>query len=550
MKHFAGYGASESGKDYNTTNIPETEMRNTYLPPFLAGLEAGAASVMTSFSDLNGRPATANHWLLRQMLRDEWRYKGMVVSDWASIAQLVTHGIAEDAKDAARQAASAGVSMDMASQAYAKHLQALIEEGRLSMALIDALALEVLAVKYEFGLFDQPLQSYAPAIPTQEAADLALQLARESLVLLENKQDILPLAPAKQGKQAKLALIGPLADQPYEQLGTWVFDGDPSLSQSVRQALEERLGDRLLFAPGLTFSRSKDASRFAEALEAAAQADAILLLLGEESILSGEAHCRAHLDLPGIQSQLLEEVRALGKPIITVIMAGRPLVLEAVREASDALLYAFHPGCQAGPALADVLLGDFAPVGKLPVTIPRAVGQVPIYYAHRNTGRPPTPETVAFIDQIAEGTPQVSLGNTAYHLDLDPSPAYPFGHGLSYTRFAYSGLKVQAPMRTGKDALTLQVQVANTGKRAGQETVQLYAQDRVASITRPVKELKAWQRVSLAPGEAAQVTFTLAPKDLAFHNGKEYTTEPGLFRFWAGGSSAADLSIETRVLEG
>lgn len=545
LKHFVGYGASEGGRDYNTTNIPETELRNVYLPPFLAGIEAGAASVMTSFSDLNGRPVTANAWALRQVLRKEWQFEGFVVSDWLAIAQLVSHGVAEDLEDATRQAASAGVSMDMTSEAYSACLEALIDKGQVDGQLVDALVLEVLAAKYEFGLFDQPLRTYAAAPRTSEADATALQLARESLVLLKNQQGLLPLP-----QKGKLALIGPLADQPYEQLGTWVFDGDEARSCSVRQALEARLGQRLIYAPGLANSRTKDDAGFAQAIKAAEDADVILAVLGEEAILSGEAHCRADIGLPGWQTALMEQLHALNKPLVSVIMAGRPLTIESVAQQSDALIYAFHPGSQAGPAIADVLLGDWAPTGKLPITIPRAVGQIPIYYAHRNTGRPPTPETVTHIDQIAERAPQESLGNTSFYLDLEPSPAFPFGFGLTYTEFDYAEFEVREGMNSQEDELVLAVKVTNTGARPGQETVQLYMQDPVASITRPVRELKAWQRVSLAPGEASTVEFRLSCQDLCFYNGEDYVTEPGLLRFWAGGSAAARLCTETIVLEG
>ena len=546
LKHFAGYGAGEAGRDYNTTNIPEVELRNVYLPPFLAGLRAGALSVMPSFSDLNGMPPSGNHWLLQEVLRDEWGFSGFVVSDWESITQLSVHGVTEDAWQAARLAATAGVSMDMASGAYDEHLAAMVEAGHLSAERVDALTLEILTTKFAMGLFDQPLREYVTAPETDHALELARRLAVESAVLLKNEANLLPLnADSRQ----RICLIGPLADQPYEQLGTWIFDGDVERSVSLKTALESRLGDRLSFAAGMGHSRDRSTDRFAEAVTAAAAADIVVLALGEEAILSGEAHCRADIGLPGAQEALIDRLRQTGKPLVAVVMAGRPLVMASLVEAAGALLYAWHPGAMAGPALTDLLLGDAMPSGKLPVTIPRATGQIPIYYAHRNTGKPAIPEAVISIDEIDPSAPQFSTGDRSFHLDVHPSPQFPFGFGLSYTRYEYSNLRIVDEMGRAGDKMRVAVELSNAGSRAGTEVAQLYVRDLVASVTRPVRELKDYRRVQLAAGETRTLEFELDAQALEFHDGREFRLEPGAMRIWVGGSAAAELSIDTAILE-
>lgn len=541
-KHFVGYGASESGRDYNTASIPELELRNVYLPPFKAALDSGAASLMPSFSDLNGRPPTGNRWLLRDVLREEWGFDGFVVSDWASVTELAVHGLAADDADAARIAVESGTNMDMASGAYAHHLERLVEEGIVAMSLVDELVLEVLKVKISLGLFDEKRTWNEVATVSEESLALAQRAAEQSIVLLKNDDAILPLA-----REQRVALIGPLADQPYEQLGTWVFDADMNDSISLRAALEARIGNHLGFSAGLETSRDRRHDEFEEALELARSSDVVILALGEESILSGEAHCRTDISLPGAQEALVAALADVGKPIVGVVMAGRPLVLESVTDHLDAMLFAWHPGTMAGPALVNLLYGDVNPSGKLPVTLPRSVGQIPIFYNHRNTGRPPVPESINYIDDIDPQAHQVSVGNTSFHLDVHPSPAYPFGFGLSYTSFDYSDLEVLSASRIG-DGFSIAVSVTNLGERPGCEVLQLYIQDPVASATRPVRELKRFRRLSLEPGETRRVELSVGADDLAFFNGEETIVEPGVFRVWVGGDANAPLGTEFELV--
>ena len=540
LKHFVGYGACEAGKDYNTTNIPEVELRNVHLIPFKAGVKAGAMSLMPSFSDLNGRPPTGNAWLLRDVLREEWGFDGFVVSDWASVVQLVVHGVAEDDRDATSQAVHAGVNMDMASWAYSHHLENLVCEGRVQESLVDELVLDVLAAKYRIGLFDYPVRSYSHAAPSESADTLARNAAEQSIVLLKNERDLLPLD--KDG--LRIALLGPLADQSDEQLGTWVFDGDVDRSVSIRQAFVEALGDRVEFESVFSTTRSYEEDRFEEAAEIAERCDVVVLALGEEAILSGEAHCRSNLSLPGAQLRLVSRLRSLNKPLVVVVLAGRPLVIPELVEYADALFYAWHPGSQAGPALVNLLLGDVSPSARLPITLPRAVGQIPLYYAHGHTGKPATPETVIHIDHIDAKSPQTSIGNTSFHLDVDPSPLFPFGYGLTYTRFEYSNLRT---CESESGVVGIEVEVSNVGGRDGVETVQLYVRDEVASVTRPVRELKAFQKVTLGVGEQTTVHFDLEHKDLMFFDGREDVFQPGRFSVWVGGDATANLCIELEL---
>lgn len=546
LKHFVGYGASESGRDYNTTYIPEVELRNVHLRPFHACVKAGAMSLMPSFSDLNGMPPSGNSWLLRTVLRDEWGFSGLVVSDWCSITELMNHGVAESPAHAGRISALAGVSIDMVSNAYADHLAEQVRSGEICQALVDQLCTEVLAVKYAAGLFDAGTREYSYAARTEHADVAARKLATESVVLLKNDHQTLPL---QRSANQTVCLIGPLADQPYEQLGTWVFDADTDRSVTLRQALEAEFGERLSFSAALEFSRDHNQQNFDDAAALANNADLIVLALGEEAILSGEAHCRTDLGLPGAQSALLERLKTLGKPIVAIIMAGRPLTIEPLLHQVDSVLYAFHPGSQAGPALCDLLMGDAVPSGKLPVTMPRVVGQIPMYYAHGNTGRPPVEGTVFGLDDIEIGAGQTSVGNTSFHLDVDPSPLFPFGYGLSYTWFEYSELEVHESLKTADGQLKVSVQVRNCGEHAAYETVQLYTRDPVASVTRPVRELKAFEKVFLQGGEAKRIEFALRVDDLAFFNGQQWLAEPGVIQLWAGSDSAAQLGTEVRILE-
>lgn len=549
-KHFAGYGASESGRDYNTANIPENELRNVYLPPFKAAVDAGVASFMASFSDLNGVPASGNEFLMRQVLRDEWRFEGFVVSDWDSIRQLSVHGLTENDRASALVAASAGIDMEMASTTYRDHLASLVEEGRIAEDRLDLFVRNILRVKFDLGLFDDPYTdpSALPPIASGESLAAARLAALQSAVLLKNDAGTLPLV---RDELKSVAIIGPLADAPYEQLGTWIFDGDPALSVTPLDAIRELLGDavELRHERAMQTTRSRGTEGFDAARRIAAESDAVVLFLGEESILSGEAHSRADIDLPGNQAELVRVIRETGKPVVAVIMAGRPLTLSNIVDQVDAILFAWHPGTMAGPAIADLLFGVESPSGKLPVTFPRMVGQVPIYYAHKNTGKPPTPEQVIHIDDIDAHAPQTSLGMTSFHLDAGYTPLYVFGHGLSYTQFDYSNIELSTTELRLGDTLTVSARLSNGGAVEAEEVVQLYVRDLVGNVTRPVKELKAFARVRLRPGDSQIVRFELHTDDLAFFGrDMRLVTEPGGFRVWVGGSSAAELTAEFRIL--
>ncbi len=550
-KHFAGYGASESGRDYATTSIPEHDLRNVYLPPFKAAIDAGVMTLMTSFSDVNGVPASGNGWLLGQVLRDEWRFDGFVVSDWDSVRQLAVHGLTEDDRDSARVAALAGVDMEMASHTYAHHLAALVHDGALPMERVDAMVANILRIKVRLGLFEQPYTDPArypsPGAPEHLAAAKAAAL--ESAVLLKNDDGVLPLT--REALQA-IAVIGPLADDPYEQLGTWIFDGDAQLSCPLLPALRALCGEavQVHHARGVATTRSRGTEGFAEAIDAARQSDVVVLVLGEEAILSGEAHCRADIALPGAQEALIEAVAATGKPIVLVLMTGRPLALERVAPRCHAILCAWHPGCMGGEAIAELLLGLASPSGKLPVTFPRVTGQVPIYYAQKHGGKPPTAATFIHIDDIEPRAPQLSVGNTSFHLDVHWTPLWPFGHGLSYTTFAYEHMRASSDTLSPGGSITLSADVVNTGHRTGDEVVQLYVRDLVGSVTRPVRELKRFCKVRLAPGERRTVAFTLSSHDVAFHGrDMQLAAEAGRFHAWIGGDSNAALHAEFVLLD-
>ena len=542
-KHFAGYGASEAGRDYNTTNIPENELRNVHLPPFKAAVDAGVATLMTSFSDLDGVPASGNRFLMQGVLRDEWEFDGFVVSDWESIDQLTDHGFAADFRDAALKAATAGVNMEMVGRTYADHLAELVEQGEVGMERIDQLVGEILRIKFRLGSFENPYTDPGdfPEPGNDDHLAVAREAALQSLVLLANEDGALPLDA---GALDSIAVIGPLSDDPYEQLGTWIFDGDTGLSQTPLQAIRAFVGDRaeVNHVRALETSRSRDTGGFDAALEAARASDAVVLFLGEESILSGEAHSRADIDLPGAQAELVRALRAAGKPVIAFILAGRPLTVEYILEDVDALVYAWHPGTMGGPAIADVLFGAESPSGKLPVTFPRVVGQIPIYYAHKNTGKPPTPDTYVHLDDLPVRGAQAAFGMTSHHLDAGYTPLFPFGFGLSYAQFAYSGIELSRNTVGMNESLTIRAVVTNGGDVAADEVVQLYVRDLVGDVTRPVRELKGFQRIRLQPGESRAVSFDLNPADLAFYGqDMELITEPGEFHVWVGGSSDAEL---------
>lgn len=547
-KHFVAYGAAEGGKDYNSTFIPERVLRNVYLPPFKAAVEAGCATFMTSFNDNDGVPSTANKFVLKDVLRDEWKYDGMVVTDWASAAEMINHGFRVDGKDAAEKSVNAGVDMEMVSETFIKNLKQSVEEKKVSMETIDNAVRNILRLKFRLGLFENP---YVVTPQIVKYADAHLQVAKtaaeQSVILLKNDAQTLPFTD----KVKTVAVVGPMADAPYEQMGTWVFDGEKEHTQTPLKAIREMYGDKVnvIFEQGLAYSRDKNVAGIAKAVNAARRADVVVCFVGEESILSGEAHSLANLDLQGAQSQLIKSLAATGKPVVTVVMAGRQLTISDEVEASDAVLYSFHPGTMGGPAIADILFGKVNPSGKTPVTFPRMTGQAPIYYAHNNTGRPANP-TEMLIDEIPVEAGQTSVGCRSFYLDAGNSPLFPFGYGLSYTNFEYSDLKLASDKLTVDGEINVSVNLKNAGKYDGTEVVQLYVQDKVGSVTRPVKELKAFQRVELKVGESKTVTFTLPVSDLAFWRyDMTYGVEPGDFKLWVGTNSAEGLSADFTVID-
>ena len=550
-KHFAGYGAAESGRDYATTNIPENELRNVYLQPFHAAVTAGAATVMTSFGDLNGIPCTANGFLLRQILREEWGFSGFVVSDWDSVFHLKVHGLTADDAGSALEAAQAGVDMEMASTTYKRYLAQLVEQGKLSESVIDQAVARILRLKLALGLFENPYTEpeALPAYGNKQALDVARQTARESIVMLKNAETLLPLSA---NTLRSIAVVGPLADAPYEQLGTWIFDGDSALSVTPLDAIRRRMGPEVEvnFFQAMATSRDRNTDAFEAVAEAAGQSDVVLMFLGEESILSGEAHCRADINLPGAQAELVHNLKAAGKPIIAVILAGRPLTLTNVIDEIDALLFAWHPGTMGGEAISDLLFGDFSPSGKLPVSFPRHVGQVPVYYNHKNSGKPPSDDAIVHIDDIDANATQTSLGMTAFHLDEGFRPLFPFGFGLSYADFVYANLSCDKQQVRLGEALRISAEVSNQGSCKAIETVQLYIRDLVGNVTRPVRELKGFRRIELEPGQTETVTFDLHTDDLAFFGrDQQRVVEAGEFRVWVGGSSEAELETGFSLID-
>ncbi|WP_306253256.1 glycoside hydrolase family 3 N-terminal domain-containing protein [Parvularcula sp. IMCC14364] len=548
-KHFVGYGDSEAGIDYGSTNVSEFELRNVHLEPFRAAVAAGVASVMSSLSDVDGIPATAHRDLIRGVLRDEWGFAGLVVSDWDSVKQLSVHGITSDDKESAYQAAEARIDVEMTSDTYENHLADLVSSGQIGIEAVDSMAMSVLKFKKNLGLFDRPYtpKNYKSGISEAEIKDCARRQASESFILLKNSDSVLPL---NQKKLSSICLVGPMADQDREQLGTWVFDGDPARSETPLKAFQDLLQPdcEVLFEKGLATTRSSCAELADFAVEKAQHADAVVAIIGEEAILSGEAHCRANIDLPGEQVELIRRLKATGKTIIVVILSGRPLTIGDLLPHADAVLFALHPGTMTGPAICDLLFGHKAPSGKLPFTLPKSVGQVPIYYSKKNGGRPATHDSIMSIDDIPAGAEQTSFGMTAFHLDDGFEPLFPFGFGLSYTEFTYSDLHILSNELSRGGELHVSVCVRNTGLQDAFEVVQLYTRDRVGSVTRPVKELKAFNRVLVRSGEAQTMRFSLSREDLSFYRRcREYGVEAGEFDLWVGGSSQADLHVTFEI---
>ena len=540
-KHYAGYGATESGRDYNTTSISERQYRNVYLPPFQAAIQAGCATLMTAFNANDGIPCTANRWLLDEVLRREWGFDGVVVTDWCSMAEMMPHGYSADRAEAGRQALEAGVDMDMMSRIYIRELKSLVQKGLVTEQTIDQAVANILRLKLRLGLFEHPYIAArtSPAYAPEHLAK-AKEVAAESAILLKNERQLLPLGPAVR----RIAVVGPMADAPYDQLGTWAMDGQREATVTPLAALRQQYGQQveILYERALAYSRDLSTEGIGRAVAISRQADVILAFVGEEAILSGEAHSLADIRLQGAQSQLLEAVSRTGRPLVTVVMAGRPLTIEREAALSDALLYSFHPGTMGGPALADILFGRLSPSGRTPVSFPRMVGQLPLYYAHEHTGRAPSGRETLLQD-LPIGAPQTSNGCTSYYLDAGFGPLYPFGYGLTYTSFEYADLQLSDTLFQATDTLRATIRLTNSGTRRGTEVVQLYVRDHIGSVVRPVKELKRFSRVTLEAGESREVTFTLPISDLAFWGADgRYRVEPGLFTLWIAPDCERGLS--------
>ena len=542
IKHFVGYGAAEGGRDYNSTYITERQLRNVYLPPFEAAVKAGALTLMTSFNDNDGVPSTGNTFVVKDILRGEWGFDGLVVTDWNSMGEMIAHGFGEDRKDVAGKAVKAGVDMDMMTFGFISHLEELVRSGAVKESAIDQAVRNILRVKVMLGLFEHPYVDVAAGRAVQYAPEhlaAAQKTAEESAILLKNA-GVLPL---KAG--VRMLVTGPLADAPHDQLGTWSFDGEKEHTVTPLKALQARFPGQVTYVPGLRFSREKR-ERFDEVLAAARHADVVLAFVGEEAILSGEAHSLADLNLKGSQSELLQALRSTGKPVVAVVMAGRPLTIERDLPNCDALLYSFHPGTMGGPALANLLFGDVVPSGKTPVTFLRTAGQAPMYYNHNMTGRPFIGGLL--LDDIPLEAGQTSLGNTSYYLDYGAYPLFPFGYGLSYTTFAYSNLRLDKGTYDKDDVMGISFTLTNTGACEGTEIAQVYVRDLVGSVTRPVKELKAFERITLAPGESRTVALSLPVSELAFYGlDMVKKVEPGDFQLWVAGDSASGEALSFKV---
>ena len=531
VKHFAAYGAAVGGRDYNSVDMSNRMLWETYLPPFKAALDAGAATFMNSFNDLNGIPATGNAYLQRDILKGKWNFKGFVVSDWGSIGEMVNHGYAKDNKEAALAAITAGSDMDMESNAYRYHLAQLVKEKKVPMALIDDAVKRILRKKFELGLFDDPFkfnneEREQKALNNPEHRKVARAMAAKSIVLLKNEKGILPLSKSTK----TIAFIGPLVKEYKQNMGFWSVEL-PELDYTKEivsqwDGLQNKVekNTQLLYAKGCDIE-GDNTEGFAEAIAVANQADVVILSIGERRDQSGEAKSRSNLRLPGVQEELVKAIQATGKPVVVLINAGRPLIFNWTADQVPAILYTWWLGSEAGNAIADVLFGDYNPSGKLPISFPREEGQIPIYYNHFNTGRPAPNETA---------TNYVSA-----YIDLKNSPKFPFGYGLSYTTFNYSDLQLSKKVIKKNETITVSFTLTNNGKFDGEEVVQLYLKDQVGSVVRPVKELRDFQKVFLKAGASQKITFTIDKEKLAFYNAKlEWAPEPGAFEVQLGASSA------------
>ena len=527
-KHFAAYGAAVGGRDYNSVDMSQRLLWETYLPPFKAAEEAGVATFMNSFNDLNGIPATANFYLQREILKGQWHFTGFVVSDWGSVGEMINHGYAKDNYEAAMEAVIAGCDMDMESRSYIKNLSKLVKDRKVNPALIDESVKRILIKKFEMGLFDDPFRFCNTEREKQQwnnATNLETekQVAEKSIVLLKNDHQLLPLS-----KQTKtIALIGPFIKSVRDNLGFWsyIWPDDSLRIISPWKGIQNKISkeSKLLYAKGCNINDSSTAG-FAEAVDVARQADVVIINVGEAPDMSGEAKSRSNIHLPGVQEELIKAIQATGKPVVIMINAGRPLIFNWTADHAPAILYTWWLGTEAGDAMADVLFGDYNPSAKLPVSFPRSEGQIPVYYNHFNTGRPAKSDN--------------DLNYVSAYTDLPNDPKFPFGYGLSYTSFSYSEIEMSGKSLRAGDSLTASVVLTNSGKFDGKETVQLYIRDLVGSVVRPVKELKGFRQVLLKAGESRKISFIINADMLRFYNGKlEYGFEPGDFEVFIGGNS-------------
>ncbi|MGO4529399.1 glycoside hydrolase family 3 N-terminal domain-containing protein [Paenibacillus sp. 2TAF8] len=535
VKHFAAYGAAEGGRDYNTVDMSERQLREYYLPAYKAALDAGVEMVMTSFNTVDGIPASGNEKLMRGILREEWGFDGVLISDWASIREMIAHGAAEDDREAAYRAIRSGVDMEMMTPCYVNHLPELVQKGEVEEHLVDEAVLRILQLKDKLGLFENPFRAADPErereiVFSKEHRQVSRELAAKSAVLLKNDGQALPLQP-----DTKVALIGPFA-QSEDILGWWSCEGVKADAVKLGTALQERLPQgKVLVAQGSDVHTITD-EQIAAALETASQSDIIVLALGEDSEMSGEGGSRTDIRLPAAQLQLVQALKTVGKPIASVIFNGRPLDLNGVISESDAVLEAWFPGSEGGAAVADILTGAVNPSARLTMSFPQSVGQVPVYYNHFNTGRPINPDNTEnrYVSQ---------------YIDSPNEPLFPFGYGLSYTTFVYGEVEVSGQELTANDSLTVQVRVTNTGDRAGVETVQLYVRDISGEVVRPMRELKDYVKLSLAPGETGTATFTLKEEQLRYHHADlSYRSDRGEFHLMVGPNSRDTQSHTFRLI--
>jgi len=531
-KHFAAYGAAEAGRDYNTVDMSERVLRDVYLPPFKATVDAGVKTFMASFNEISGVPSTASKFLMRDVLKGEWKFDGMVVSDYTGINEMIAHGFAKDEQDAAQLAMNAGLDMDMVGATYMNTLKKSYDEGKVSIEVINDACKRILELKYDLGLFEDPYRysdekREKETICKPEFLQAALDVANKSMVLLKNNNNILPLK-----KEQKIAFVGPFVNDEYNIIGSWAALGErDGFATSIKEGVTKFLGKtaRVTFDEGVEIQSTKR-DLMQKAIDNAKNADVIVAVMGERENMTGEAASQTNIDLPGIQKEFLAELKKLGKPIVLVLFNGRPLTLTWENENMDAILETWFPGTRGGDAVAQTLFGQNNPSGKLPITFPRNVGQVPIYYNHKNTGRP----------YLGLSDPEQKYKSR--YTDVDNSPLFAFGYGLSYTTFSYSNMKVSSAKVKFNEKLRITVDVANTGSYDGTEVVQLYVKDLVGSVTRPVRELKGFERVELKKGEKKTVTFELSSEDLRFYNiDMKNVAEAGDFEVFIGGSSNAEL---------